>query len=135
MTVQRTDSVADHQVQKGCKSPEKSKRRTQSVSDISNEEKNNRLESSETLRQFESNTNSTAAQNPASKLSPNLKKRSHSLPHRYKVHKSSPKAGVRSEIKCYSPQEFRRGLGAMQSWFSKLDDNQRTVALQSIWVR
>ena len=36
---------------------------------------------------------------------------------------------------CYSPDEFHRGIQAMQSWFRNLDDSQRTLALQSITVR
>ena len=67
--------------------------------------------------------------------------RSHSLPHRYKnrtfslTPTSSPasRSTLRSTI--YSPDEFRRGVQAMQSWFRSLDDNQRTLAFQSITVR
>ena len=63
-------------------------------------------------------------------------KRSHSLPHRYKI----PHLAIRSNVtptrqKCVSPQEFRRGIQAMQSWFHNLNDTQRTLALQSITVR
>ena len=36
--------------------------------------------------------------------------------------------------KSVSPQEFRRGIQAMQSWFHNLNDNQRTLALQNIAV-
>ena len=33
-----------------------------------------------------------------------------------------------------SPQEFRRGIQVMKSWFHNLNDNQRTLALQNIAV-
>ena len=65
-------------------------------------------------------------------------KRSHSLPHRYKSRNlsltpSSPSSRPLRQP-CYSPDEFHRGIQAMQSWFRNLDDNQRTLALQSITV-
>jgi len=64
-------------------------------------------------------------------------KRSHSLPHRYKTRNLSltPTASPTSRPlrqPCYSPDEFHRGIQAMQSWFRNLDDSQRTLALQSI---
>ena len=66
-------------------------------------------------------------------------KRCHSLPHRYKPNNltfSSPKASQSPKRprrpKCYTPEEFRRGMLALQSWFRNLDDNQRTLALHSI---
>ena len=71
-----------------------------------------------------------------------IQKRSHSLPHRYKsgvltltptASPSSRASSLRST--CYTPEEFRRGIQAMQSWFRSLDDNQRTLAFQSITVR
>ena len=64
-------------------------------------------------------------------------KRCHSLPHRYKPNNlsfSSPKSSQRRP-KSYTPEEFRRGMLALQSWFRNLDDNQRTLALHSITVR
>ena len=68
-------------------------------------------------------------------------KRSHSLPHRYKSRNLSltPTSTPTSHSRplrqpCYSPDEFHRGIQAMQSWFRNLDDNQRTLALQSITV-
>ena len=36
--------------------------------------------------------------------------------------------------KSVSPQEFRRGIQVMKSWFHNLNDNQRTLALQNIAV-
>ena len=39
-----------------------------------------------------------------------------------------------SKQKSVSPQEFRRGIQAMKSWFHNLNDNQRTLALQNIAV-
>lgn len=69
-------------------------------------------------------------------------KRSHSLPHRYKTRSRNlsltPTASPTSRPlrqPCYSPDEFHRGIQAMQSWFRNLDDSQRTLALQSITVR
>jgi F-box/WD-40 domain protein 7 len=63
-------------------------------------------------------------------------KRSHSLPHRYKIQNLTimpSSTATKSIIRpCYSPQEFRRGLVAMRSWFDNLDDSQRTLAVQSI---
>ena len=66
--------------------------------------------------------------------------RSHSLPHRYKnrtfslTPASSPISRSNLRSSCYTPDEFRRGVQAMQSWFRNLDDNQRTLAFQSITV-
>ena len=67
-------------------------------------------------------------------------KRCHSLPHRYKPQANlswSPKPSSPSSRrpKSYTPDEFRRGMLALQSWFRNLDDNQRTLAIQSISVR
>lgn len=64
-----------------------------------------------------------------------IQKRSHSLPHRYKPkNQGSSSPSIRSRPLIYSPDEFKRGLQAMQSWFRNLDDNQRTLALQNITV-
>ena len=64
-------------------------------------------------------------------------KRCHSLPHRYKPTSNlsySPKTSPKTRPKCYTPEEFRRGIQALQSWFRNLDDNQRTLAFHSITV-
>lgn len=67
-----------------------------------------------------------------------VQKRSHSLPHRYKSRNNQTSTTspllLRSRPLIYSPDEFRRGIQAMQSWFRNLDDNQRTLALQNITV-
>lgn len=70
---------------------------------------------------------------------PNSQKRSHSLPHRYKIPRNNfPNFSAQSSPNirrvCYSPDEFKRGIQAMQTWFRNLDDNQRSLALQSITV-
>ena len=109
--------------------------------DSSKESKNRRTLSESDVRHAESvSLKSENFKNPLDfkgKLEEfSQQKRSHSLPHRYKI----PHLAIRSNVtptrqKCVSPQEFRRGIQAMQSWFHNLNDTQRTLALQSITVR
>ena len=112
--------------------------------DSSSKDSNNRRTLSESdVRRQESVKNETFnPPNPKQNLEDFQQKRSHSLPHRYKIpHPNlTMMSGTRGNVttptrqKCVSPQEFRRGIQAMQSWFHNLNDNQRTLALQSIAV-
>ena len=124
-------------------SKESTNRRAMSESDVRQDSSDHSVDNLSATRAKNAN-NVVNDANDFNHVEFQVQKRSHSLPHRYKIPHpnlsgmmSSTNRGnvvTPTRQKCVSPQEFRRGVQAMQSWFHNLNDNQRTLALQSIAV-